>query len=279
MQKGQLILGFGTLILALALYFGGKTIQKKTGDNHASKTENVTLEQYAILQTDKLPDSSRITISKLTAQLKAADKNDTALFKKLYLESSRFWKNTGNEALGTYYFYQFAQIDQTKDVLANAGDALVSAFKSGSDSTISNNLITFALRSYEQAVEKDGSDIELQIKLADVYVQGSQEPMKGIGILRHLSDSLPSNIPVALALGRLSIQSGQFDKAKERFKKVLQLEPQNTEAMYFLAITEAQLGHNEEAIRLFELCKTLVNKEDFNKEIDEIVNSLKNKKV
>jgi cytochrome c-type biogenesis protein CcmH/NrfG len=61
----------------------------------------------------------------------------------------------------------------------------------------------------------------------------------------------------------LSIQSGQYDKAKERFKKVLQLDPQNTEALYFLAITEAQLGHNDEAIRLFEMCKTLVNNRRF----------------
>ena len=279
MQKGQLILGFGTLALALALYFGGKTVQKKPDSHASSKIESVSFEQYAEQQIAKLSDSSKATASNFLEQLKAVDKKDTAKTKQIYLSASRFWKNAGNEALGTYYFYQFAQIDQTKDVLANAGDALVSAFKSGSDSTISNNLITFALRSYEQAAEKDGSDIELQIKLADVYVQGSQEPMKGIGILRHLADSLPDNVPVSLALGRLSIQSGQFDKAKDRLKKVLQLEPQNTEALYFLAITEAQLGHDEEAIRLFELCKTMVNKEDFNKEIDEIVKNLKNKKV
>ncbi|MFN8283177.1 MAG: tetratricopeptide repeat protein [Chitinophagales bacterium] len=278
MQKGQLILGFGTLILALALYFGGKTVQKKDIQQNIPKTEAVSFDQYTEQQIAKLNGSTKDSAEKFLSQIKAADKNDTAT-KQIYLAASRFWKNAGNEALGTYYFFQFAQIDNTKDVLENAGDALVSAYKSGSDSIISNNLLTFALRSYEQAVGKDGSDIELQIKLADVYVQGSQEPMKGIGILRHLADSLPDNIPVALALGRLSIQSGQFDKAKERFKKVLQLEPQNTEALYFMAITEAQLGHDEEAIRLFEMCKELVNKEDFNKEIDEIVNSLKNKKV
>lgn len=279
MQKGQIILGIGALVLTLALYFGGVIAKKKDVQSNATKIESVSFEQYAEQQIAKLSDTSKTIATGYLAQLKAADKNDTATTKLIYLSASRFWKNVGNEALGTYYFYQFAQIDNTKDVLVNAGDALVSAFKSGSDSTISNNLVTFALRSYEQAAGKDGSDIELQIKLADTYVQGSQEPMKGIGILRHLADSLPDNITVSLALGRLSIQSGQYDKAKERLKKVLLLDPQNTEALYFLAITEAQLGHNEEAIKLFEMCKQLVNKEDFNKEIDEIVNNLKNKKV
>ena len=109
--------------------------------------------------------------------------------------------------------------------------------------------------------------------------RASQEPMKGIGILRELADSLPDNIPVLLALGRLSIQSGQLDKAKERLQKVLKLEPQNTEALYFMAITEAQSGHTEEAIRLFEMCKLIVGNKDFNKEIDDIIKSLKSKKV
>lgn len=82
--------------------------------------------------------------------------------------------------MGAYYFYQFAKVEGTKVAMENAGDVLVSAYKSTEDSVILNNLITFALRSYEDAVLKDGNDVDLKIKLADAYVQGSQEPMKGI---------------------------------------------------------------------------------------------------
>ncbi|MBK9330486.1 MAG: tetratricopeptide repeat protein [Sphingobacteriales bacterium] len=82
-----------------------------------------------------------------------------------------------------------------------------------------------------------------------------------------------------LALGRLSIQSGQYDKAKERLQKVRKLSPQNTEAMYFLAITEAQLGHTEEAIRMFGNVQRVGRNKDFDKEIDEVVKNLKSKKV
>ncbi len=278
MQKGQIALGVGTLILALALYFGGRTIPKKDALT-ISKVENVSFEAFEKQQSEKLVGAEKQQLAVMTAAIKATKEEDTATLKKLYLQVSEFWKNLGNASLGTYYFYQFAQIDGSKDALENAGDVLITAYKSGSDSVISNNLITFALRSYEDAVQKDGKDLELKIKLADTYVQGSQEPMKGIGILRQLADSLPNNVPILLALGRLSIQSGQYDKAKERLQKILQLEPENTEALYFLAITEAQLGHDEEAIRLFDMCKLLVNNKDFNKEIDDIVKNLKSKKV
>jgi tetratricopeptide (TPR) repeat protein len=277
-QKGQIVLGVGTLILALALYFGGKTVTKKE-NSATSKVESYSFEQYEEQQVAKLLTAEKSQLTSISDAIKATKSADTAALKKLYLQKSEFWKNLNNPALGSYYFYQFANVEADKTALVNAGDVLVSAYKSTEDSVILNNLITFALRSYEAAVQKDGNDVELKIKLADAYVQGSQEPMKGIGILRKLEDSLPNNVPVLLALGRLSIQSGQFDKAKERLQKILQLEPQNTEALYFLAITEAQLGHDEEAIRLFEMCKLLVNNKDFNKEIDEIVKNLKSKKV
>ncbi len=278
MQKGQIALGAGALILAAALYFGGKTTSKKENVTIPVNTQSFSFEAYEKSREDALDATNREKLGGLVSALKVPE-SDTAARKKGYVQLSEFWKEQQDPALAAYYVYQYAQADHTKPAFENAGDALLSVYKSGSDSVISNNLITFALRSYEEAVRIDGSDVELKIKLADVYVQGSQEPMKGIGILRQLSDSLPDNIPVLLALGRLSIQSGQFDKAKERLQKVLKLAPQNTEAMYFLAIAEAQLGHTDEAIRMFEMCKQLVGNKDFDKEIDEIVKNLKSKKV
>ena len=274
MQKGQIALGVGALILVLALYFAGKTTSKKEVSKPISAV-SFSLEQYESQQIAKLLPAEKTQFSDITSAINAAKPADTATTKRLYLQASEFWKNIGNISLGAYYFSKFADVEATKTAYADAGDVLINAYKNGTDSVISNNLITFALHSYENAVQKDSNDVELKIKLAEVYVQGSQEPMKGIGILRDLSEKLPNNIPVLLALGRLSIQSGQYDKAKERLQKVMQLEPQNTEALYFLAITEAQLGHKEEAIRLFDMCKLLVNNKDFNKEIDDIVKSLK----
>ncbi|MDB5226174.1 MAG: hypothetical protein JWN78_367 [Bacteroidota bacterium] len=277
MQKGQIVLGVGTVILALALYFGGRTIPKKDKAT-AAPVERYSFEQFDQQQTAKLLPPEKAQLNAITSAISNTSKEDTASLKKLYLQASQFWTNLGNQSLASYYVYKFAEIEGTKTAFSNAGDVLVNAFKSGSDSIISDKLVTFALRSYENALQR-GNDVELKIKLAEVYVQASQEPMKGIGILRQLADSLPDNIPVLLALGRLSIQSGQLDKAKERLQKVLKLEPQNTEALYFMAITEAQSGHTEEAIRLFEMCKLLVGNKDFDKEIDDIIKSLKSKKV
>lgn len=277
MQKGQVFLGVGIILLVVLLYFFGNTVKKDSTidkETTIATTNNYTFEQYEQDKLAKLLPEEKTQFAEISSQIKSS-KEDTAQLRQLYTDAFNFWKNLNNPALAAYYIYQTSTISNTKIALENAGDVLVSAYKSTEDSIILNNLITFALRSYEAAVEKVGSDVALKIKLADAYVQGSQEPMKGIQILRQLEDSLPNNIQILLALGRLSIQSGQYEKAKERLQKVIQLEPQNTEALYFMAITEAQLGHNEEAKRLFELCKLLVNNEEFSKEIDGIINNLK----
>lgn len=281
MQRGQIALGVITLILVVALYFAGNTGAKKKKTNNTdahAPTENISFEQYEQQQTEKLTAAEKVQVAAIKDSIAAIALTDTSSLKKLYIHLSDFWKKLNQPAISAFYYYQYAAKDGGKNTLENAGDNFVEVYKNGTDSIISNNLITFALRSYEEGVQKDTGDINLQIKLADAYVQGSSEPMKGIGMLRELEQKHPDNISILIALGRLSIQSGQLDKAKERFKKVLQKEPQNTEALYFMAITEAQLGHTEEAIRLFEMCKAIINHPDFNKEIDEIVKSLKNKK-
>ncbi len=279
MQKGQIALGAFAVILVAALYFGGKTANKKEKSVVHTEHGGISFDEYEQQQIAKLADAEKQQAKSLAEATKNAPEQAIDAKKKAYANLVDFWKNNSNPALAAYYIYQAAKLEETKTALVDAGDALVTAYKSTEDSVILNNLITFALQSYEKAVEKDSNDWDLKIKLADAYVNGSQEPMKGIGILRDLESKHPENIKVLMSMSRMSIQSGQYDKAKERLNKILKLEPQNTEAMYFLAITEAQLGHNDEAIRLFEMCKILVNNADFNKEIDEIVNSLKNKKI
>jgi hypothetical protein len=90
-QKGQIALGVGTIILALALYFGGKTVVKKE-QTAIVKTESFSFEQYEQQQTAKLLPAEKSQLAAITEALKAVKPADTATFKKLYLKTSDFWK-------------------------------------------------------------------------------------------------------------------------------------------------------------------------------------------
>lgn len=270
MQKKQWILVFGAFLFVCLLFFFGKTtISNKTSEqNVPSLSASIDFDTYEqnLIQKKEIPDSIAHLITVLKKQT-----TDTITLKKV-IEG---YKNIKQANLFAYYLYKYAQIKNTATPYENAGYALMNALKINKDSNISNNIINFALQSFEKVLEIEPNNINAKIQMAEIYVQSGQEPMKGIEILKKIVESDTNNVQALTTLGRFSLQSGQYDKAKQRLEKVLQLEPNNTEAIYFMAFTEAELGNRQKAIQLMELCKSLVNNPEFDKEIEQFINELK----
>jgi tetratricopeptide (TPR) repeat protein len=86
-----------------------------------------------------------------------------------------------------------------------------------------------------------------------------QPPMVAIKKLRDLADSEPNNVEAQYHLGLFSWQSGQYDKAMDRFKKVIALDPKGyPDAYAFLAQAYGTLDSTDKAIAAIETYKTLV---------------------
>jgi cytochrome c-type biogenesis protein CcmH/NrfG len=127
----------------------------------------------------------------------------------------------------------------------------------------------------EQSLKIDANNEETKLALATAYIEGTGEPMRGVQILLAITQEKPNDVPANMLLGRMSIQSAQFDKAIGRFETVLKQEPENKEATYFLAQAYEGKGNKKKAIELLEQCKKLVNDPEFSREIDQQINSLK----
>jgi len=268
-RKQQFILIVIGFALIAVLYFFGNTKGKKAEEITATAKE-VIFSDYERLQLEKLPKADADRVRELLGKLTV----DPNLNHHLLLSST--WEAIGNYPLGAYYYYKAVPLNSDSLSWEIAGDKLYNSYKNYSDTLVTNNLLTFALASYETALKSDKDDIAVRMKLAEAYVE-SPKPMDGIVIMREILDSLPNYTPALMTLGRLSLQTGQFDKAKDRFVKILETNPVNTEALYFLALSEEGLGNIEECIRLLEVCKQLVDIPDFSKEIDEFITELKKK--
>jgi Tfp pilus assembly protein PilF len=97
------------------------------------------------------------------------------------------------------------------------------------------------------------------VKLAEAIalVQG-QEPMRGIMMLREMLEEDPDNAEVHWQLGLFSVQSGQYDKALERFRKVSELDPDAyPDVWFYLGRTYATLDSIHQAIESLEKYMTL----------------------
>ena len=87
---------------------------------------------------------------------------------------------------------------------------------------------------------------------AAVQKVSGENPMEGILALRALAESDPPNVDAVVWLGIFGIQSGQFDKARERFSEALTLEPAHLEATWQLAMLDMEEGAYDRAVVGFE---------------------------
>ena len=100
------------------------------------------------------------------------------------------------------------------------------------------------------ALEDIGTD---PVDVAVAKVSG-ENPMEGILELRQLAESTPPNLDAVMWLGRFSVQSGQLDKARERFNQVIDAAPDRVEAYWERAMLDMEEGFLEDAVEGFDLC-------------------------
>lgn len=90
---------------------------------------------------------------------------------------------------------------------------------------------------------------------------GTTPPMQAILKIRKVAEDYPDNLKAQFTLGVLSLQTGQYERATERFAKVLALDSSRGE--YWRLMAEARLGTGDtvEARKNFEKALQLVNEE------------------
>jgi len=135
-----------------------------------------------------------------------------------------------------------------------------------------------AIEAFEAVTRLNENNLEAKNALALCYVQSGNNAMKGMQLLKDVLRRDSNNIEANYTSGMLSMRSGQYDKALLRFKKLVDLQPFNAEYFYYLGEVYAQLGKNSESIRAFETSKTLMPANETSKDIDIIINNLKNSK-
>ena len=131
----------------------------------------------------------------------------------------------------------------------------------------------------KQAVEVLPMDpAEARTAEAVALVNG-QDPMRGIMMLREILQDDPNNVEAHWNLGLFSIQSGQYDKALDRFRKVLDLDSVNyPDAWFYLGRTYATLDSNAQAIASLKKYKTLTQDTAMLNGVDRFLFELENVK-
>jgi len=101
------------------------------------------------------------------------------------------------------------------------------------------------LRNAEQ-METNNEDALLELGLAMAESRQPGLGMEGVMKIRRVTEINPKNVEALYRLGVFSMDTKQWDKAENRFRQVLDLEPGNHSAKFLLALACKELGKNDE---------------------------------
>lgn len=127
---------------------------------------------------------------------------------------------------------------------------------------------------YQKALDIKPTDLDAKTQLGVHYVENTEDPMKGITLLREVVTTDSNNVPAQLNLGFFSMKSGQFDKAVNRFEKVVKLAPEQHEALLYLADAQAGKGDKESAKKNYREFLKYNSDEEVRREVENRIKNL-----
>jgi len=282
LRKGHYITLLVSIALIAALYWGVNTVPPKkpaTEQQVAATTEGEHAD-VPPASVDSILSAGKATLhghalTDVNALLAKAENADQSAKAEIYKELGDIWLQHKQMAPAAYYYTEAAKLDNSEKSLNFAARLNSDLLRSAESASVRVWAAQQAIAAYEQSLKLNPDNDTVKMALAAAYIDGTSQPMQGIQLLLGITREQPDNIQANLMLGQLSIRSGQMDKAQERFEKVLSIEPENTEALYFLAEVYKSKGNKQKAIELLEECKRIINNPQFSKEIDEYINSFK----
>ncbi len=214
-----------------------------------------------------LPLHGALQIDTLTKLI--AGTRDSARMGPLFEQLARLWASHRQGAAAGHYLALEARLEKSPEKLNFAGRFFLNLLATRETDSPAVRMweAQTAVSLFSQAMALAPAD-STKMDLAAAYIDGTGETMQGVQLLLGIVREHPDNVPAALMLGKMAIESGQWDKAVARFESVVKIDPNNREGLYFLAESYKGSGNRAKAIATFERVKKAVGNPDFSRDID-----------
>lgn len=155
-----------------------------------------------------------------------------------------------------YYAALYAEELDQISLWQKAGDAYFEAFTFALDKPKIDFLGGKAREIYQKILEEQSDNYDVKHNVAMTYVSSSN-PMQGIMMLREILEQDPDNQRTLMSMGRMSIQTSQFENAVERFETYVRYYPLDVEGNFFLGVCYYEIGQLVKAKAQFNKVKEL----------------------
>lgn len=270
-NRTQLLLIIGAAVLFVLLYFAPKKSEHPAKEAMASSSKKTTetIESFMKSATEMLSPELKQMNDAFLKNISGSEKNK-------WLDSLvKFWDKAKRPDLASFYTEKkAASINKAEDWF-KAGERYYYSLRFIKDEEEVPVLYGSSMRCYENGLKLDPNNTDGKIMLAACYVEGSQDPMKGVTMLREIEKTDSNNVKLQLNFAFFSVKSQQWDKAIKRFEKVLKIDPNNIEVYLHLADAYEQQGNKSKTIEMLE--KYVANSNDLTsqQEIKKYIQQLK----
>lgn len=246
----------------------------QAANTHTSPDSSSGFSTDYILSQSKnaLPVYQQDYLKALDAKLSGANNHATVL-----QSLASFWIDTvHNHILGAYYIGKIGKLENSQKKLTFAARLMLDNLMSEENAPMQKWIGQQTKELFETVLALDPANDSAKVGLGAAYLFGnfSENPMAGISLLREVTDKDPSNAYANLMLGMGGIRSGQFDKAIERFEKVLEVNPDNLQAIFHIAETYDRKGDKQNAIKWYKTAEEKIAIPEAKQEIKDRIKQL-----
>ncbi len=270
------------VVLVTVLFLFGKTRfpegkengTQQTSEQSGNKNQQLDFSSLLLLAQKTLNADELDSVQTLSGKLETAKDNKSK--KELLGKLADTWLKTGNLIVAANYSEQLCALEPTKENWERTADRYFLGMQNTTDTLARFFAAERAISSFSELIKMDSSNMNYKVSQALCYIDGKNDVMEGVQILKEVEKHDPDNEIMNLTLGGLSIMSGQYDKAIPRLERLVKLHPQNAEGLLHLGEAYRAVGKKEEAIQAFEKCKSLLQNTEAIKQIDNLIHQLKN---
>ena len=283
-MKKQFILIISGIFLIILLFAFGRTTSNKKDITPSAKLsapeKTFDIAKFISLEKANLSPSQSVIISNLENNITRGD--IVAQQIKANEALATFWKDSV-KSFEPYAFYtsSASKLDNSEKNLTFAARIFLDNLRGEKDEGKLDWKTTEAIDLFERALKINPDNDELKIGLGSCYIYGkgrsgnAEETMKGIQQLLSVVRKDSNNMDAQMMLGVGGLVSGQFDKSIERLIKVVTIQPQNAEAVAYLADAYAGKGDKVNALKWYNISKRLINNPHYTEEVDARIKTLK----
>ncbi len=267
------------------LYFGGQTVQPQAGQDHDHDHEHspataatgqpmmapavpaARFDSLLAVAKKKLPPQIQSELMEQEGSITRGAVLEQQV--KAYETMGRIWQKQKRLGIAGYYFAKSGILEKSEKKLNFAAHLQTEALREEQNANVRQWMAEQAIAAYHAALDLNPDNDTTKIDLAGIYIEATGETMKGVEQLLSVVRKNPKHIRANVILGRMAVESGQLDKAIERGNTVLSVDKHNLEAHLFLGEAYKRNGEAEQAKKIFNDAKKILNNPDFDKDIDE----------